>query len=132
MAHNFDKVVKEEQEYLSKVHPTTDDIPSCLNLFDEFLLCNVLGTQVKSLYRFGRMAECKQKMEDFKFCMSNKGLHPEQRRETWLQHRAEWWAQRRLERSSEFVWDKRTEPLSNWPPPLSESNNVPDDGGAIP
>ena len=40
--------------------------------------------------------------------MSLKGLHPEERRDAWIRRRAEWWARRRLEKSSEDVWDIRT------------------------
>ena len=67
----------------------------------------VLGVQLKSLYRHGEMSKCGQKMEDFKFCMANKSLHPEDRRDVWIRRRAEWWAKRRLEKSSEDVWEMR-------------------------
>lgn len=53
------------------------------------------------------MAHCSAKWNMFKFCMSIKGLHPEQRRDTWIRHRAEWWARRRLGLSSENVWEMR-------------------------
>ncbi|THH30409.1 hypothetical protein EUX98_g3771 [Antrodiella citrinella] len=67
-----------------------------------------MNAQVKSLYRYGKMTECSQKVEDFKFCMSNNWMHPEEKREAWLRRRAEWWANRRLGKSSEDVWDIRT------------------------
>jgi hypothetical protein len=53
------------------------------------------------------MAECNQKLEDWKFCLSLKMLSPEEKREAWLQHRARWWAERRTNGSSEDVWDIR-------------------------
>lgn len=68
----------------------------------------VLGVQVKSLYRFGQMSTCGEKLEDFKFCMSLKSMHPDDKRDAWIRRRAEWWAARRLEKSSENVWDMRT------------------------
>jgi len=80
----------------------------------------VMNAQVKSLYRYGKMTECSQKVEDFKFCMSNNWMHPEEKREAWIRRRAEWWANRRLAKSSEDVWDVRTEPLKNYPPPAPE------------
>ncbi|EGN99841.1 hypothetical protein SERLA73DRAFT_180081 [Serpula lacrymans var. lacrymans S7.3] len=120
---DFQAAVKQEEAYLRQVHPTPEDIPGCMTLFDDFLLCNVLGAQVKSLYRFGRMSECKHKMEDFKFCMSLKSMHPEDKRDAWIRRRAEWWAHKRLAKSSENIWDVRKEPLQNWPPP-STSNDV--------
>ena len=54
------------------------------------------------------MSVCSQKLEDFKFCLSTKGMHPEERRAAWIRKRAEWWAGRRMGRSSEDVWDART------------------------
>lgn len=47
------------------------------------------------------------KFEDFKFCMSVKGLADDRRDEVWAHRRAEWWARRRLGKSSEDVWDAR-------------------------
>ncbi|KAH0827523.1 hypothetical protein J3R83DRAFT_4236 [Lanmaoa asiatica] len=67
----------------------------------------VVGSQVKSLYRHGRMSECRDKMEDFKFCMSLKSMEPEAKRDAWIRRRAEWWANRRLGKSSENVWSVR-------------------------
>ncbi|KAI0072721.1 hypothetical protein K474DRAFT_1667498 [Panus rudis PR-1116 ss-1] len=121
-ASKFDEVVKQEEEYLRKIYPTPDDIPGCMTLFDNFISCNIISTQVKSLYRYGHMSECAQKSEDFKFCMSNKSLHPEEKRDAWIRRRAEWWAKRRLTKSSEDVWDMRTEPLQNYPPPTPRSD----------
>lgn len=68
----------------------------------------MISSQVKSLYRHGQMAECGQKLEDVKFCLRSKAAHPEARREAWIRHRAEWWARRRMTRSSEDVWEMRT------------------------
>ena len=34
-------------------------------------------------------------------------MHPEEQREAWIRKRAEWWAHRRLGKSSENVWDIR-------------------------
>ena len=76
--------------------------------FHSLTIYKVMSSQVKSLYRYGHMAECAYKAEDFKFCMSSKGLHPEEKRDAWIRRRAEWWAQRRLTKSSEDIWDIRT------------------------
>ena len=127
----FETAVSQEEARLRQLHPTTEDIPSCMTVFDDFLSCNsmlhysfhlsraysyglgpVLGTQLKSIYRFGEMAHCSPKWNEFKFCLSIKGLHPEQRRDAWIRHRAEWWARRRLGTSSENVWERRAYVLS--------------------
>ncbi|RPD63245.1 hypothetical protein L227DRAFT_651483 [Lentinus tigrinus ALCF2SS1-6] len=110
------EIIKQEEEYLRKVHPTPADVPGCMKLFDDFLLCNVMSSQFKSLYRYGEMATCSPKLEEFKFCMSLKGMHPEEKRDVWIHRRAEWWARRRMHKSSEDIWDVRTEPLENFPP----------------
>jgi hypothetical protein len=67
-----------------------------------------MKSQVKSLYRHARSADCAYKLEDFKVCLSNKNLSPEDRRDAWIRRRAEWWAHRRLGKSSEDVWEMRT------------------------
>ncbi|KAF8482413.1 hypothetical protein DFH94DRAFT_726818 [Russula ochroleuca] len=118
VSDKFKAAVSQEEARLGYLHPTPEDIPTCMGAFDNFLSCNILGTQLKSIYRFGEMAQCSAKWNEFKFCMSIKGLHPEQRRDAWIRHRAEWWARRRLGLSSENVWETRTEPLRDYPPPL--------------
>lgn len=125
---DFETAVKQEEAALRKQHPTAEDIPGCVKLFDHFLQCNgaprsylparaaanldvplaVIASQLKSLYRYGQMAECSYKLEDFKYCMTNKGMHPEERYEKWIRRRAEWWATRRMTKSSEEVWEVRT------------------------
>lgn len=68
----------------------------------------VVSSQMRSLYRYGEMATCSPKLEEFKYCMSLKGMHPEEKRDVWIRRRAEWWARRRTHKSSEDVWDVRT------------------------
>ena len=34
------EIIKQEEEYLRKVHPTPEEVPGCMKLFDDFLLCN--------------------------------------------------------------------------------------------
>lgn len=79
---------------------------TCISLY--YVRTLVVGNQIRSLYRHGRGSECSDKWDDVKFCLSLKSLEEEQRRKAWLRHRAEWWARRRIGRSSEDVWDVRT------------------------
>lgn len=37
---DFETAVKQEEAYLRKLHPTSDDVPGCVKMFDDFLLCN--------------------------------------------------------------------------------------------
>ena len=120
---SFETAVQQEFEHLSRVHPTAKDIPSCWSLFSQYMECNgrlycvhdlqfpnkyiVVKNQMKSLYRYGHMAECSQKSKDWRFCLTLKTLDAEERRKEWLMHRARWWAERRTSGSSEDVWDMR-------------------------
>jgi hypothetical protein len=59
------------------------------------------------MYRYGTPKDCSDKFEEFKFCMSIKNLSQERREQVWVRRRAEWWARRRLGKSSEDVWEAR-------------------------
>ena len=37
---NFDKVVQQEVVRLGALHPTPEDVPGCVTLFDDYLACN--------------------------------------------------------------------------------------------
>lgn len=120
---DFQTAVKQEEAYLRRVHPTPEDIPTCMNLFDTYLDCSgkhlftstlgcvsrstVMRSQIKSLYRYGERRQCNGKLEDFKFCMSCKFMEPEEKYEAWISRRSQWWAKRRLAKSSEDVWALR-------------------------
>ncbi|KAH6913972.1 hypothetical protein BKA70DRAFT_1095229 [Coprinopsis sp. MPI-PUGE-AT-0042] len=104
---DFAKVVKQEEERLARAYPNAEDIPGCLSLFESWTGCNALRSQVKAIYRYGGRPQCADKMDDFKFCLTLKALHPEEQREAWIKRRAEWWARRRTAKSSEDVWDIR-------------------------
>jgi len=117
---DFKVAVEQEEARLRLLHPTPSDVPGCFNSFDDFLACGLIRNQIKSLYRFGhRTTDCDRKFDEFKFCLTLKVMHPEERREAWIRRRAEWWAQRRLGKSSENVWDIRKEPIL-FPKPITE------------
>ncbi|KAI6032898.1 hypothetical protein F5J12DRAFT_699971, partial [Pisolithus orientalis] len=120
MPIDFQTAVSQEEQRLRELHPTVDHNPGCVSLLDGFLMCHVLNAQFKSLYRYGRMSECGDKLEAFKFCLSLKSMHPEQKRDAWIRRRAEEWASKRLGKSSENIWEMRAEPLQNWPPTLPD------------
>ncbi|GAA5849524.1 hypothetical protein JCM3766R1_000219 [Sporobolomyces carnicolor] len=105
----FESLVEEELPIQRHSVAMEGGMPSCLTLFDNFLLCYSLASQTKSVYRHGAPRDCSPKFEDFKFCMSVKGLSEERKEVVWIKRRAEWWAQRRLGRSSEDVWDAKTD-----------------------
>lgn len=70
---------------------------------------SALLPQARSVYRFGALSDCSDKLDDFKFCLSMKALSPEERRDVWIRRRAEKSAAQRsqLEKSSEGVWEMR-------------------------
>jgi len=113
------QVLEEEKVRLRKLHPTPEDIPTYLKVLEDFLNCNIVGSQFRSLYREGQVAACNPKLEEAKFCFSLRSLSPTERRDAWINRRAEWWARRRLSGSSEDVWELRKEPLKNWPEPYN-------------
>ncbi|KIY73523.1 hypothetical protein CYLTODRAFT_336794, partial [Cylindrobasidium torrendii FP15055 ss-10] len=104
----YKKLVDQEVTRLKAVHPTFDDIPSCTRLFDLVLSCHTIRSQVKSWYRFGHgPTSCGYKMDDFKFCMGMKSMEADERYDAWIQRKARWWVDRRLNKSSEDVWEMR-------------------------
>ncbi|KZV88700.1 hypothetical protein EXIGLDRAFT_170984 [Exidia glandulosa HHB12029] len=121
MTTNFETAVQQETAYLKAVHPTPADIPSCSGTADSYFRCHLLPSQLRSVYRFGERAQCTRLLEDWKWCMSVNRLSAEQKREEWIRRRAQWWARRRLGRSSEDVWEYRTELLQEYPKPIGDT-----------
>lgn len=130
-ARKYEKVVAEEIPIQIANLPVNGGLPSCVTLFDNFLLCfsewlylfyyigasslSVRSTlpptgvrnQFSSLYRYGTARECSAKWEDFKFCLANRGLSEERKEEEWIKRRAEHWAERRIGPSSEDIWEAK-------------------------
>jgi len=50
---DFQTAVKQEEEYLRKVYPMTEDIPGCMSLLDGFLICN--GTSRFLYFRLDKL-----------------------------------------------------------------------------
>ena len=68
---------------------------------------SALVPQLRNVYRFGIPRDCTWRWKDFKYCLSLKSEPQEVRRELWIKRRADWWAKRRVEGSSEDVWALR-------------------------
>ena len=85
---DFDRLVQEELALQAASIPASE-IPSCLTLFDKWLACYALGVQFKNAYRFGTIADCAPRKEDFKFCLTLRAMDPETRRHEYLLRRAE-------------------------------------------
>jgi hypothetical protein len=106
----WESTVKEE-EVIQGAAMTQEEVPSCMTLFDTWASCFALGPQLKHVYRYGYPNDCKPKIEDFKYCLTLKGVTAEERRDIWIRRRAEASATKRLSQSSEDVWSMRTSPL---------------------
>ncbi|UZJ51123.1 hypothetical protein CBS101457_000443 [Exobasidium rhododendri] len=106
----WEAVVKDEV-VIQGAAMTQEDVPTCMSLFDTWASCFALGPQFKHIYRYGYPNDCKPKLEDFKYCLTLKSLSNEERRDTWIQRRAEAAASKRLSQSSEDVWTMRRSPL---------------------
>ena len=46
----FKAVASQEEARLRRLHPTTEDIPSCMTAFDDFLSCNSTLVPLTSLF----------------------------------------------------------------------------------
>ena len=108
---DFDTLVREELALQAAAIPPAE-VPSCLTLFDKWLACYAIGVQFKNAHRYGEIANCAPRKEDFKFCLTLRSLDPDARRHAYLLRRAEEMAHRRRGfRTSEAVWEMRREPL---------------------
>jgi len=99
----YDETVREEYAIQAAALPL-QDMPKCMNLFDKWASCFALGPQARSIYRYGTFQDCREKLEEFKYCLTLKGVSEEERRQLWLKKRAEKSAAKRLQCSSEDVW----------------------------
>lgn len=80
-------------------------------MFDKWAQCFALGPQLKAVYRYGGVQDCKAKLDDFKYCLTMKGMTQEEKYESWLRRKSEKLAEKRLGReSSEMVWELRRDP----------------------
>ncbi|WWD21172.1 hypothetical protein CI109_105656 [Kwoniella shandongensis] len=94
--NRFESVLHDEEKYQELQYPTFEDVPGCMRLLDEFLMCYALVPQLRNMYRHGEFRDCTWKFQDFKYCLSMKSESPEARRELWVKRRADWWARRRV------------------------------------
>ncbi len=80
-------------------------------MFDKWAQCFALGPQLRAIYRYGGLQDCKSKLDDFKYCLTMKGMTQEERYEAWIRRKAETTAEKRLGKgSSENVWELRRDP----------------------
>ncbi|CBQ73548.1 conserved hypothetical protein [Sporisorium reilianum SRZ2] len=106
----YEQYVAEEVAY-HKASTPISEMPSCTDMFDKWAQCFALGPQLKAVYRYGGVQDCKAKLDDFKYCLTMKGMSQEEKYEAWIQRKAQTTAGKRLGReSAENVWQIRRDP----------------------
>lgn len=72
-----------------------------------------LVPQFRAVYRYGSFDDCTRKLDDFKFCLTLKGIDQAQKREAYIERKARAMARRRMPggNTSEEVWEMRTDPI---------------------
>lgn len=80
-------------------------------MFDKWAQCFALAPQLRAIYRYGGVQDCSAKLDDFKHCLTLKGMTEEERYEEWIRRKAQKSAEKRMGRqSSENVWQLRRDP----------------------
>lgn len=71
--------------------------------------CFALTPQFTHVYRYGVFNDCADKLDDFKFCLTLKGLDQAQRHEAFVERKAKHMATRRMPGgdTSEEIWGLR-------------------------
>lgn len=106
----YERFVAEDVAYHKAATPLSE-MPSCTDMFDKWASCFALGPQLKAVYRYGGMQDCRAKLDDFKYCLTMKGMSPDEKYEAWIRRKAEKTAERRMGReSAENVWELRRDP----------------------
>ncbi|SPO26327.1 uncharacterized protein UTRI_03916 [Ustilago trichophora] len=109
-ASQYASLVEEEVIY-HKASTPISEMPSCTDMFDKWAQCFALGPQLRAVYRYGEFQDCKGKLDDFKFCLTMKGMSQEEKYEAWIRRKSEKSAEARLGRgSAENVFLLRRDP----------------------
>ncbi|PWN26237.1 hypothetical protein BDZ90DRAFT_233369 [Jaminaea rosea] len=133
----YDKLVAQERVIQSAAMPQAET-PSCLNLFDRWATCFALTPQFTHVYRYGVFNDCADKLDDFKFCLTLKGLDRAQRHEAFVERKARAMATRRMPGgdTSEEIWTLRQDNAGNGvvdptfvDPAFLQANLQQDEGG---
>lgn len=77
------------------------------------LSLTALVPQLRNVYRFGTFNNCTAKLEDFKFCLTLRGIDTAHKRQAFIERRARQMARRRMPGgdTSEEVWRSRDDPI---------------------
>lgn len=70
---DFKVIVRQEEDRLRKMHPTPEDIPGCMTVFDDFLKCNRTSSLFTSPSSILQTTSCK-----FSLCIARNVPSPRQ------------------------------------------------------
>jgi len=86
---------------------------SCSQCFDLAYYCSSAGGQMNNVYRYGALRSCSELWAQWRFCMRTKAMGDETKKEKIREFNREKAAKYKVGRSSEDVWEIRTEPVEN-------------------
>ncbi|KAK0534206.1 hypothetical protein OC834_001993 [Tilletia horrida] len=121
----FERLVKQEL-VIQAAAMSKDEMPSCTKLFDRCLSCFALFPQLNAIYRHGSFSACEDKVDDWKACLTLRGLDPDEKYKAWIQRRAEIAAHKRMgKQSTEDIWSFRLTPDGTYVDPEHENEVFP-------
>jgi len=85
----------------------------CSQCFDLAYYCSSAGGQLNNVYRYGALRSCSDLWAQWRFCMRTKAMGEETKRKRIREFNREKAARYKIGRSSEDVWEVRTEPVEN-------------------
>lgn len=81
---------------------------SCRSAFDELFRCYSLPSQAFQFYRYGERKQCADRLNEFRFCLSARGMESDARRKA-IQEELK--SREQANNGSERIWKRRTHPL---------------------
>jgi len=101
---------EEQDDYSDSIYAST---MSCSNCFDQAFYCSSIGGQLNSVYRYGALRSCSDLWAQWRFCMRTKVMSDETKREKIREYNMKKAIKYKVGRSSEDVWEVRTEPVEH-------------------
>ena len=116
------RIESKEKGVLSHTTPLPDDISpdslypseiSCRSAFDYAFFCQSFGGQFVNVYRYGGFRSCSNHWEDFWLCMRTRQWDEKDRTKAIKEHYRKKAIKYKRGRSSEDVWEFRSEPVKD-------------------
>lgn len=101
---------EEQDDYSDSIYAST---MSCSNCFDQAFYCSSIGGQLNSVYRYGALRSCSDLWAQWRFCMRTKVMSEETKREKIREYNMKKAIKYKVGRSSEDIWEVRTEPVEH-------------------